>query len=371
MWGLSNFFSRGSDSAPKGESNDSSSSSSFSRGSASAPKGKSNDSSSISSSDRPTRHSKRKTKRTTNARTASSNKRTQRESPERARIKSTPVKSTSSVSFAQGRTPQLQDDSTKVPMIGSWYLEKAYLTPDRDGNAKKNLMNTIFRGRALTLPVPKSCYKLHSKTPLKADLSFGFDGKHYSLVSFKSHEQAGGFGFFGRKTEFEWIYIALSGGGFPTLNLQHELEKIADFPSLDPRKVVVRLGHLQSPASHIWENLNFSQFEMIKEEGHVGCGYIPEDMLEELLRTFKSKSIAENALGLQVRIVGPKLGILKGMLFRKKNITKIQLPPSMLKVPPPSRLRMLWALTIRIGFTCWLHSRGSSQVERAENLMNG
>ena len=73
---------------------------------------------------------------------------------------------------------------------------------------------------------------------------------------------------------------------------------------------------------------------MIDEEGHVGCGYIPEDMLEQLLRTFKSKSIAENALGLQVRIVGPKLGILKGMLFRKRGITKIQLPSSMLKVPP-------------------------------------
>jgi len=275
------------------------------------------------------------------------------------------------VSFAHGRTPQLQDDSTKVPMIGSWYLEKAYLTPDRDGNAKKNLMNSIFGDRVHTSAARKSDYKLRSKNPRKADLSFDRFGNHYSLVSFKYREQAGGYGFFGRKTEFEWVYIALSGGGFPTLNLQHELEKIADFPSLDSRKVVVRLGHLQSPASHIWENLNFSQFEMIKEEGHVGCGYIPENMLEQLLRTFKSKSIAENALGLQVRIVGPKLGILKGMLFRKKNITKIQLPPSMLKVPPPSRLRMLWALTIRIGFTCWLHSRGSSQVERAENLMNG
>ena len=150
-------------------------------------------------------------------------------------------------------------------MIGTWYLEKAYLTPDRDGNAKKNLMNTIFRGRALTLPVPKKYYKLNTKNPHKADLNLDFDGKHYSLVSFKSHEKAEGFGFWGKKTEFEWIYIALSGGGFPKLNLQDELEKLADFPSLDLRKVVVRLGHLRK----------FALFGMIGSQFSLKFSHMP------------------------------------------------------------------------------------------------
>lgn len=97
---------------------------------------------------------------------------------------------------------------------------------------------------------------------------------------------------------------------------------------------MVRLGHLQSPAVHVWTDLDCYQFEMIEEQGHVGCGFIPEDLLEELIGECKSKKIAQQSLGIQVRIVGPKIGLCKGMLFRKKNISKIQLPSSMLKVSP-------------------------------------
>jgi hypothetical protein len=226
---------------------------------------------------------------------------------------------------------------SRVSKVGSWYLDKANLTSEPDGNAKKNLLNSIFRDRAFTVIAPKTSYKLESRRPVEADVDFVFDDKYHTLVSFKSHDHSGGGGgggAFRRKVDFEWIYIALRGGGFPSIDLQHELDKIANFRELDTRKAVVRLGHLQSPASYVWDDLDCSQFEMIEERGHVGCGYIPENLLKELVGECKSKKIAQNSLGIQVRIVGPKIGLFKGMLFRKKNISKIQLPTSMLKVSP-------------------------------------
>lgn len=37
---------------------------------------------------------------------------------------------------------------------------------------------------------------------------------------------------------------------------------------------------------------------------------------------------------MQVRLIGPKLGLAKGMLLKKQGISRIQIPESMLKAPP-------------------------------------
>lgn len=77
--------------------------------------------------------------------------------------------------------------------------------------------------------------------------------------------------------------------------------------------------------------LDASQFEKIEERGNVGCGYIPDAHMDSILGcTAKSKRV----IAIQVRIFSSKLGIFKGMLFRRPLITKIQLPPSMQKVGP-------------------------------------
>lgn len=55
-----------------------------------------------------------------------------------------------------------------------------------------------------------------------------------------------------------------------------------------------------------------------------GCGFFPDGYFEEI-GGFDSS---------QVRILGPKLGLAKGMLLKKQGISRIQLPKSMFKAPP-------------------------------------
>ena len=77
-----------------------------------------------------------------------------------------------------------------------------------------------------------------------------------------------------------------------------------------------------------------AQFETIDEpqptEESGGCGFIPSEMLLSLLG---GTAEARRTTAIQVRIVIPRLGIFKGELCRKRGIERIQLPPSMKKVP--------------------------------------
>ena len=49
---------------------------------------------------------------------------------------------------------------------------------------------------------------------------------------------------------------------------------------------------------------------------------------------------------MQVRIVGPKIGLAKGMLLRKRGITRIQLPESMRKAPVSTTCNESWAAVV-------------------------
>lgn len=65
------------------------------------------------------------------------------------------------------------------------------------------------------------------------------------------------------------------------------------------------------------------------ENATMGCGFVPSQMLLSLLG---EGTQASQASAVQCRVVCPRLGIFKGMLVSKPNISKIQLPLSMQKV---------------------------------------
>lgn len=143
------------------------------------------------------------------------------------------------------------------------------------------------------------------------------------------------------------FYVAVSGPGLTPINLQEELNKIADFASLSCRRIVPRFELLVSPACYYRKGtadevaLQFlrpeNEFEIIDEDFNEGCGFIslqwPKTHLCDLAegRGFNSVGVA----AVQVRLEGPNLlGECKGMLVIKRGISKVQLPTSMQKVGP-------------------------------------
>ena len=143
------------------------------------------------------------------------------------------------------------------------------------------------------------------------------------------------------KQELTLYYVLVEGPGIPKICVQHELDKIANWGSLPPPKLSSRLELLFSTAVKstrkevdclIFEDLSSSNdFELISEDSHVGCGFVPRGYLEQFLG---SNGRGTRTFAIQVRIFSPKLGIFKGMLMEKPGINKIQLPPSMQKVGP-------------------------------------
>lgn len=96
-------------------------------------------------------------------------------------------------------------------------------------------------------------------------------------------------------------------------------------------------AHLQSEAQSVLY-INRSDVELIKEEGHEGCGFYPSGFFND----WSKKSYD----ALQVRIIGPTLGLAKGMLLRKTGIKKIQLPSSMIKAPKSRTCNDNWLAVV-------------------------
>ena len=100
-----------------------------------------------------------------------------------------------------------------------------------------------------------------------------------------------------------------------------------------------------TPASHP-ENIHrveASFFATIEENGNEGCGYAPSNYIEDLLG---NTTEAKRADSIQVRIFGPKIGLAKGMLVKKASATKIELPRSMVKVPPSKCCEENWVVVV-------------------------
>lgn len=208
-----------------------------------------------------------------------------------------------------------------------------------------------------------------SKAELKLpDLSFEDNGRRYDFLTCKVFDD-GANAYGGKKRCMRLLYAATSGPGFDinsdpeplsALDLQTELEKLANWRALpSARKAAARLELLQSPAPriHTFDHLTSSQLERIAEaqptKDSGGCGYIPEALLASLLAGGKvpAGKVAQRAMAVQVRIVAPQLGVFKGVLVRRRGIDQIQLPPSMMKVPPSEtnvRDTRVWLLFTRV-----------------------
>mmetsp|Transcript_21142 Transcript_21142/g.45875 ORF Transcript_21142/g.45875 Transcript_21142/m.45875 type:complete len:873 (+) Transcript_21142:47-2665(+) len=143
---------------------------------------------------------------------------------------------------------------------------------------------------------------------------------------------------------YKSFYLGVSRGRIEKINLKSALLRIGDFESLTyergAHKTVSRLKLLVSPSCRppsgdrefCFHRLQENNFELIDDDGHLGCGFIHPDYLFKLLG--KSQP-ARRAFAIQVRIIGPSsVGVAKGVLFVKETIGRetIQIPSSMIKV---------------------------------------
>jgi len=163
-------------------------------------------------------------------------------------------------------------------------------------------------------------------------------GNKFELVSRKVVTSDRG-GLYLKAKDVQYMYMQTEGTGLTTVSPAEHLSQIADFSSLTTRKVVARLELFQSPAykckssgDHLLRMLDQSCFGDIEEEGHVGCGFICEDLLVDILG---NNAVAKRAICIQVRGFVPMKGVYKGMLLKKrmKHGPKILLPESMKKIP--------------------------------------
>jgi hypothetical protein len=188
----------------------------------------------------------------------------------------------------------------------------------------ENFLSVIALSRAMNLVINAKDLK-ESKEELAA--VFPLNTKVYTLVCAKASAESSGPRFCPKREILTLTYMAESGKGIPIMDMKEELEHWGDFAVLDVNKAVARMSLLQSTYASVHTLSASDDFEMIEEECNVGCGFIPDHMMDEYYpRTPK--------VALQVRIFSPRLGILKGVLMRKPGIDRIQLPPSMVKVSP-------------------------------------
>lgn len=135
-------------------------------------------------------------------------------------------------------------------------------------------------------------------------------------------------------------YVLVDAPDLPPVHLQEVLDRVASWGTLPPTKIPSRLELLFSTAvagkgeedQAIFTNLTSDDLQLIPEDSHVGCGFVPRRYIERFLGRHRRGS---RTFCLQVRIVSAQYGVFKGMLMEKPGIEKIQLPPSMQKVAPP------------------------------------
>eukprot|EP00930_Biecheleria_cincta_P097084 TRINITY_DN88813_c0_g1_i1.p1 TRINITY_DN88813_c0_g1~~TRINITY_DN88813_c0_g1_i1.p1 ORF type:complete len:672 (+),score=86.51 TRINITY_DN88813_c0_g1_i1:156-2018(+) len=167
----------------------------------------------------------------------------------------------------------------------------------------------------------------------QAQLESEFEGRKYELCA--SKVDSDGKSFFGSPKEVVRLFYVLKQ--LHGDSLQAKLETVAAFSKLhEACKVASRLELLVSSASPEMEfQMDVADFEMIDEpqpsSDSGGCGFIPESMFPKL---FSKPIEGKRTTAIQVRVVSPALGIFKGVLSKKRGISKIQLSPSMRKVGP-------------------------------------
>lgn len=215
----------------------------------------------------------------------------------------------------------------------------------QDKKPQECFLTSHFKGRALCLEEP-----LAKTSSIKAHYEHG-EGQHgqrFTLVSVKVEND--GYHFWGgQKQCLRGAYVA----ELPGRELTEELEEIANFAALkSARKVASRMQLLQSPGT-VLEGFRAADLEKIPEplsKDSGGCGFIGPELLQRLTAqlTQLPRQRRQQTTSLQVRIFGPRVGVLKGVLTLKHGIQTIQYPASMEKVGPvgPSRSPADWITVV-------------------------
>lgn len=181
--------------------------------------------------------------------------------------------------------------------------------------------------------------------------NFTEGGIRYELVSSKVNDQNSGSNYFNNddKNVIKLVYVSTQGPGLDKLNLKEQLENLCEYSCIKPVfKVVARIGHLQTAAKKI-KYIKSDLIEVIDECGQEGCGYFPEGFFNRCaLGSAHIDSV-------QVRIAAPRLGFMKGMLCKKRGISKIQIPESMIKVPPSAKCDSSFASSKFKAFSAFLN----------------
>ncbi|EOD13858.1 hypothetical protein EMIHUDRAFT_464640 [Emiliania huxleyi CCMP1516] len=230
--------------------------------------------------------------------------------------------------------------STGGSRLAGLRLSKTVLT-DREATETSFLLELLGeRARVVEVPLPNGLSQ-----PRLPDRTFVDNGRTYQFAACRVFDD-GATPWGGKRRCMRCVYYAASGPCFgdpseellPPLDLQAELERWADWRALpSARKAASRLELLQSPArlEHAVRQLTSDHFELIDEpqpsSESGGCGFVPEGLLAELLGGGRA---AQRATAVQVRLFAPALGVFKGILAARRGISRIQLPPSMRKLPP-------------------------------------
>jgi ribosomal protein L24 len=222
---------------------------------------------------------------------------------------------------------------------GARFIVKSRLSSKQDKEV--TFLSHILGNRVRIEEIPIN--KDECSEPYDKDLTV--EGNHkYQLISAKI--QADGdvnAGPWSKPKCMRLFYVQVHAPLLEPIAVQDLLLRVANFQALEPRKVMARLELLQSPTFRLPNGscglrfLKASDFCMTEDKGYVGCGFIAHCMMDRLMEGIYGSSLqASRVIAIQARFFIPSLGILKGMLVRKRILEgpPIQLNASMLKVPP-------------------------------------
>lgn len=210
--------------------------------------------------------------------------------------------------------------------------DKCFIVPDsKQTTYGPTLASKLFDLVNYSLPVNKSCPAI--------PIEWTESGHKLELIATKIHAHKMGY-----QKQKMTVYTLSAHYCIAKEGLLETLEDYAAFGLLPPRKVASRLELLFTPAmkNHrqvptICDDITTDHIEMLPDDDSVysdGCGFVPRWVIEKLFGTLTD---GKRTFAFMARILAPQLGLIKGVLMEKNDIEKIQLHPSMIKVPPSQR----------------------------------